>query len=223
MTLTADKKDPIERMDPADPTPPMESTEPTDPTDKTELREPMDRTESRDHSDHREPASRPCTDPFFTLESLPASHLRRAVGAGHRGQAPRRHRVGHARQGRDATLRLVASEGSSAGNGGGLWSPLTKWGRGPERSELIFMLRLRVGSLRVVRPAPSTRHSGRIPARTPWQPFMQTFRRGPLRFARRQCACLVRPPWRAPPPCPPASRSGYGSPSPRPRRRARRW
>jgi hypothetical protein len=67
MTLTTDKKDPMESTEPADPTPPMESTEPIDPTDKTELREPIESTESRDQSDHREPSSRAVTDPFFIL------------------------------------------------------------------------------------------------------------------------------------------------------------
>jgi hypothetical protein len=36
ITLTTERKDPMERTDPADPTPPMERTEPTDPTDRTE-------------------------------------------------------------------------------------------------------------------------------------------------------------------------------------------
>lgn len=62
MMLTADRNDPIERMDPADPTPPIESTEPIDPIDRIELREPIDKTESRDESDHREPSSLPLTE-----------------------------------------------------------------------------------------------------------------------------------------------------------------
>jgi hypothetical protein len=70
MTLTAEKKEPMERTDPADPTPPMESTEPMDPTDNTEFREPMHRTESRDQSDHRQLASRDFTEPFFTHKIL---------------------------------------------------------------------------------------------------------------------------------------------------------
>jgi hypothetical protein len=73
MMLTADKKDPMERTDPADPTPPMESTEPIDPTDKTELRDPIDSTESRDQRDHREPLSRLFTESFFILQSYDQS------------------------------------------------------------------------------------------------------------------------------------------------------
>ena len=67
MTLTADRNDPIERMDPADPTPPIESTEPIDPIDRSELREPIDKIESCDHSDQREPSSLPLTElPFIS-------------------------------------------------------------------------------------------------------------------------------------------------------------
>lgn len=65
--LATDKKDPMERIDPADPTPPMESTQPIEPTDKTELREPMDRTEFRDQSDHRALLLRSFMEPLFTL------------------------------------------------------------------------------------------------------------------------------------------------------------
>jgi AAA domain, putative AbiEii toxin, Type IV TA system len=59
----------------------------------------------------------------------------------------------------------------------------------------VFMLVLRVESLRVVRPAPSIRHGGRVPVRPPCQPFTPACRRGTLRFARRQCASLLRSPW----------------------------
>ena len=99
MMLTADKTDPIEKIDPAEPTPPMESTEPIEPTDKTELLEPMDRTESRDQSDHREPLSRRFTESLLTLIILwpdcPSSPVR--SGASRRKRRGPRH-TGHMTQ-----------------------------------------------------------------------------------------------------------------------------
>ena len=94
MTLTADKKDPMERTDPAEPTPPMDSTEPIEPTDKTEFREPMERNKIRDQRDHREPSSRPFPravlhpeDPMTEVSASPERRVMRHHGAAPPGLA----------------------------------------------------------------------------------------------------------------------------------------
>ncbi len=121
ITLTIDKKDPMENTDPADPIPPTESTDPIDPTDKTELREPMDRTESRDHSDHREPRDRRFSEPFSILSMLGPECLRSpngGLGSPHRNRgqddagcsAPQRLRESHGRLVGTIATGLCASE-----------------------------------------------------------------------------------------------------------------
>jgi hypothetical protein len=159
---------------------------------------------------------------------LPAITLWSTPCPGHLGPEGERARSGAGRPGASVSwlgVRLETVVGglhqwAEALGAAKAWTQQTKKGSGPGSSEWGFMLGLRVESLSVVRTAPSTRNGGPAPARPPCQPFTQACRRGPLRFARRQCGCLLRTPWRAPPPCPPASRSGCGSPSPRLRRRA---